>query len=195
MNQQEEKAGLPIVLFEQPVDWEQWLAAHYEQPDGLWLKIAKKTSGQVSVTYGEALEVALCYGWIDGQKQSYDEQYFLQKFTPRRPRSVWSKVNVEKAEALIAAGKMQPAGLAQVEAAKADGRWAAAYESARTMEVPADFQAALDASPQAKAFWATLNKTNTYAMLWRLATAKKPETRTARIEKFIAMLEAGKGIH
>ncbi|MDB5178317.1 MAG: hypothetical protein JWN01_260 [Patescibacteria group bacterium] len=183
---------LPVVLFESSGYWEQWLNAHHAQPQGLWLKIAKKASGTPSVSYAEALDVALCYGWIDGQKQSFDEQYYLQKFTPRRPRSIWSKVNVGKIAVLTAAGKMMPSGLAAVEAAQQDGRWDQAYDSHRTSTVPADFQEALDQSPQAKTFFVTLNKTNAYAILWRIQTAKKPETRRARIEKFIVMLSAGK---
>lgn len=186
---------LRIIRFESPKDWEQWLEANHAQPQGVWLKIAKKDSGATSVNYTEALDVALCYGWIDGQKQSFDTTYYLQKFTPRRPKSIWSKVNVKKVAALTAAGKMKPGGLAAVDAAKQDGRWDQAYDSHRTTEVPSDFQAALDAHPQAKAFFATLDKTNTYAILWRIQTAKKPETRRARIEKCIAMLNEGKKFH
>jgi uncharacterized protein YdeI (YjbR/CyaY-like superfamily) len=161
----------------------------------MWLKIAKKDSGVKTISYAQALEVALCWGWIDGQKQAYDERYFLQKFTPRRARSVWSKINVEKVGALIAAGKMRPAGLAAVEAAKSDGRWAAAYDGARTIAVPEDLAAALEANPKAKAFWETLNRTNVYAFCYRVQSAKKAETRAARIEKFIGMLEEGRGIY
>lgn len=186
---------LPILLFETPQDFEQWMASNYAEPAGVWLKLAKKGSGKISVTYGEALDVALCYGWVDSQKRSYDEQYFLQKFTPRRARSIWSKVNVGKIEALLAAGKMQPAGLAVVEAAKASGQWDKAYDSHSTSRVPADFQAALDARPKAKAFYATLKKANAYAILWRLQTAGTQETRQARLEKFIGMLERGETIH
>ncbi len=142
----EELAGAPIMLFETVGYWEKWLEAKYAQPSGVWLKHAKKASGMESVSYIEALETAICYGWIDGQKQVYDEQYFLQKYTPRRPRSVWSKINVERVVALIAAGRMKPAGLAEVERAKEDGRWEQVYDSATTMTVPADFQAALDAT-------------------------------------------------
>jgi len=190
----EVKAGLPVLAFERAQDFAAWLEAHLTDA-GLWLKIAKKDSGVTTITYAQGLEVALCYGWIDGQKQAYDARYFLQKFTPRRPKSVWSKVNVQKVEALIAAGKMRSAGLAAVEAAKADGRWAAAYDSARTMTMPDDFAAALEANPKAKEFWATLNKTNTYAFLYRIQSAKKPETRAARIEKFVAMLAAGEKLY
>jgi uncharacterized protein YdeI (YjbR/CyaY-like superfamily) len=188
----ESLAGLPILLFETAGAWERWLAEHVAQADGLWLKHAKKTSGLVAVSYAEALDVALCYGWIDGQKQSYDNQYYLQKWTPRRPRSVWSKTNIDHVARLEREGRMKPAGLAAVAAAKADGRWAAAYDSSATMTVPEDLAAALEANPQAKAFWATLNRTNTYAFCYRVQSAQKPETRQARIEKFVAMLAAGK---
>lgn len=194
-NEIETLAGVPIVLFETAQDWERWLKDNYAQATGLWLKHAKKASGLASVSYAEALDIALCYGWIDGQKQSYDAQYFLQKWTPRRAKSVWSKVNVDKVAGLIASGRMKPSGLAAVEAAKADGRWEQAYDSAQTMTMPEDFAAALEANPKAKEFYATLNKTNTYAMLWRIQTAKKPETRVARIEKFVAMLGEGKKLY
>ncbi len=162
---------------------------------GVWLKHAKKSSGKKSVSYQEALEEALCYGWIDSQKQSYDTDYFLQRYTPRGPKSIWSKVNVAKAEVLIKVGKMQPAGLAAIESAKQDGRWAAAYDSPSASKVPEDFQAALDKNPKAKQFFETLNKANVYAFCWRVQTAKKPETRAARIEKFIAMLNRGEKLH
>ena len=191
---QETRGDLPVLSFEQTDDFAQWIRAHIAGP-GLWLKIAKKGSGIRTVDYAQALDVALCYGWIDGQKQAYDEAYFLQRFTPRRAKSVWSKVNVGRVEALVAAGKMQPEGLAAVEAAKADGRWAAAYDSSGTMAMPDDFAAALEASPAARAFWATLNRTNTYAFLYRIQAAKKPETRQARIEKFVVMLAAGERLY
>jgi|SRR6185369_5469478 len=188
------KEGLPVLAFEGTAAFADWIEQHVADA-GMWLKIAKKGSGVTTISYAEGLEVALCWGWIDGKKLSYDEQYFLQKFTPRRAKSVWSKVNVEKVAALTAAGKMRPSGLAAVEAAKADGRWEQAYDGAATMEMPAEFAAALEANPRAKEFWGTLNKTNTYAFLWRIQTAKKPETRAARIEKFITMLNEGKGLH
>ena len=188
-------ARLPIALFETSKDWERWLSENHAEPVGLWLKIAKKAAGKRSVSYSEALDVALCHGWIDGQKQSYDAEYFLQKFTPRRPKSIWSKTNVENVARLEAAGLMQAGGLAAVEAAQADGRWDLAYDSSRTIEVPEDFQAALDENPKAKAFFATLNKTNAYAALWRIQTAKKLETRRARIVRLVAMLEAGEKLH
>lgn len=179
---------LPTLAFATQQEWEAWLEAHHAGAPGLWLKIAKKEAGGRSVTYAEALESALCYGWIDGQKAALDERHWLQKFTPRRARSVWSKVNRTKAEALIAAGRMRPAGLRQVELAQADGRWDAAYDGQRTVAVPADLQSALDDNPEARAFFGTLNSVNRYAILYRIQTAKKPETRAARIQKFVAML-------
>lgn len=185
----------PIVAFAQPDDWAAWLAEHHAASPGIWLRLAKAASGIPSPTYAEALDVALCYGWIDGQKKSYDIDTWLQKFTPRGPKSVWSKINRDKVAALVAAGRMQPAGHAVVEAAKADGRWDAAYDSQRTATVPDEFQAALDASPTAAAFFGTLNSANRYAILWRIQTAKKAETRARRIEQFVAMLERGEKLH
>ena len=163
--------------------------------DGLWLKLAKRGAKESSVTYPEAVELALCWGWIDGQKKGLDDQHYLQRFTPRRARSIWSKVNVDKAEALIAAGRMQAPGLAQIEAAKADGRWARAYDGARTSTVPEDLLAALAAEPRAKAFFATLNASNRYAVLWRIQTAVKAETRARRIAQLVEMLARGETIH
>lgn len=182
-------------LFRNARAFETWLKKHHASSDGLWLQIAKRGAEEPSVTYAEAVEIALCWGWIDGQKKGLDDQHFLQRFTPRRARSVWSKVNVEKVAALIAAGRMQAPGLAQVEAAKADGRWARAYDGARTSVVPEDLQAALDAQPHAKAFFATLNASNRYAVLWRIQTAVKPETRTRRIEQLVDMLARGETVH
>ena len=182
-------------LFKNARTFETWLKKHHASSDGLWLQIAKRGAHESSVTYAEAVEIALCWGWIDGQKKSLDDQRFLQRFTPRRARSVWSKVNVEKVAALIAAGRMQAPGLAQVEAAKADGRWARAYDGARTSVVPEDLLAALDAQPQAKAFFATINASNRYAVLWRIQTAVKPETRARRIAQLVAMLARGETVH
>jgi uncharacterized protein YdeI (YjbR/CyaY-like superfamily) len=183
-----EKDTLATLAFATQQDWEAWLDEHHAETPGLWLKIAKQAAGRPSVTYAEALESALCYGWIDGQKASFDDAHWLQKFTPRRARSGWSRVNREKATALIAAGRMRPAGLNEVERAKADGRWDAAYDSQRAITVPADLQSALDAEPEAKAFFATLDSHNRYAVLYRIQTAKKPETRAARIQTFVEML-------
>jgi uncharacterized protein YdeI (YjbR/CyaY-like superfamily) len=182
-------AELPIMLFEDQAAWAAWLEQNNADAPGLWLRHAKKASGIASVSYAEALDVALCYGWIDGQKKSYDDASWLQKWTPRGAKSIWSKINREKALKLIESGQMQPAGLAEVERARQDGRWEAAYDSHSTASVPDDFQAALDSNAEASAFFATLNSTNRYALLFRIQTAKKPETRARRIQEFIGMLE------
>ena len=186
---------LPIIAFETWHAWEAWLAERHADSPGIWLKIAKKETGVPSVTYAEAVESALCYGWIDGQKAAFDGGYWLQRFTPRRPKSIWSRVNRDKAMVLIAEGRMQPAGLRHVNLAKGDGRWEAAYASQRTITVPDDFAHALAGNPQAKEFFDTLDSSNRYAILFRIQTAKKPETRAARIEKFVAMLANGEKIH
>jgi uncharacterized protein YdeI (YjbR/CyaY-like superfamily) len=187
--------GLPIMSFETQQDWERWLTEHHTGTKGIWLKIAKKESGILSVNYSEALDSALCYGWIDGQKASFDGQYWLQKFTPRRPKSIWSKVNCDKATALIAEGRMQPAGIRQVELAKADGRWESAYESQSKITIPADFQSELDKNQKAKDFFSVLDSVNRYAILFRIHSAKKPATRSARINKFIEMLSNNQKIY
>ena len=179
---------LPTISFATQQDWEAWLKEHHMDTKGLWLKIAKKGTGISSVDYAGALESALCYGWIDGQKASCDDKYWLQKFTPRSPKSMWSKVNCDKATALIATGRMQPAGLRQVQLARNDGRWDLAYESQSKITIPDDFQRELDNNQQAKEFFNTLNSVNRYAILRRIQISKKPETRTARIQKFIDML-------
>lgn len=186
---------LPIRLFADPADLESWLEECHQSSAGVWLKIAKKGSGERSVTYAEALELALCFGWIDSQKRGFDEAFFLQRFTPRRPRGRWSKINREKAEALIEAERMRPAGLAEVAAAKADGRWEAAYAGQRTAKVPKDLQRELDANPAAREFFDSLDSANRYAIVYRLDEAKKPETRERRLRKFVAMLERGEKIH
>lgn len=179
---------LPVVLFEDQASWAAWLESNHVDAPGLWLQHAKKAADLASVSYAEALDVALCYGWIDGQKKSCDASSWLQKWTPRGAKSIWSKINREKALKLIESGQMQPAGLAEVERAKQDGRWDAAYDSHSTATVPDDFQAALDSNAAAGAFFATLNSTNRYAILFRIQTAKKPETRAKRIQGFIGML-------
>jgi uncharacterized protein YdeI (YjbR/CyaY-like superfamily) len=186
---------LPTLLFESKKKWADWLAKQHDKSAGVWLKLAKKDTGITSVTYEEALDVALCYGWIDGQKKAFDDQYWLQKFTPRGPKSIWSKINTEKAEKLIASGEMKPAGLKAIEAAKQDGRWEAAYSSQKNISVPEDFQAALDRNKKAKAFFATLNSVNRYAILFRIQTAKKAETRARRIQQLIEMLERGEKLY
>ena len=185
---------LPIQHFHDDKEWEQWLSDH-SGSKGLWLKIAKKDSGIASVNYAQALDVALCHGWIDGQKRGMDEKFFLQRFTPRRPRSLWSKINIGKVEGLIASGRMQRAGLREVEAAKADGRWEAAYNGSSSMEVPAELADALAKNRKAKAFFDALDKANRFSFCWRVQTAKKPETRIARAKKFVAMLAQGERIH
>jgi len=181
----------PTLPFESKKKWADWLAKNHDKSAGVWLKLAKKGTGISSVTYAEALDVALCYGWIDGQRNSFDENYFLQKFTPRRPKSIWSKINVENAERLIASGEMKPSGLKAVEAAKQDGRWVAAYASQKNIVVPADFQSALNKNKKAKAFFETLTGSRRYAFLFRIETAKKAETREKRIRIFVEMLEKG----
>jgi len=186
---------IPIILFAKPKHWEEWLKKNHAASSGLWLRLAKKNSGVESLTYAEALDIALCYGWIDGQKKSYDDATWLQKFTPRGSRSIWSKINREKAEALIKSKRMKPAGLKAIESAKQDGRWDAAYDSQSKATVPDDFQAALDQNAKANAFFATLNSANRYAILFRIHTAKKAETRSRRIRQFIEMLENHETIH
>lgn len=186
---------LPTKSFANKTKWTDWLAKQHDKSTGVWLKLAKKDSGIPSVTYEEALDVALCYGWIDGQKKGFDEKYWLQKFTPRGPKSIWSKINTEKAERLIASGEMKPAGLKAIEAAKQDGRWDAAYSSQKNISVPEDFQVALDKNKKAKAFFATLKSAERYSFLFRIHNAKKPETRAKRIQQFVEMLESGEKIY
>ena len=189
------KPDLPIIPFASRDSWEAWLAKHHAASGGLWLKIAKKGSGIETITYAEALEVALCYGWIDGQKASFDDNYWLQRFTPRRPRSKWSKVNREKATELIEKGEMKPAGLREVERARADGRWDAAYDAQSTATVPDDLRRELEKNERAREFFATLDSRNRYAILYQIQDAKKPETRARRIEKYVAMLSERKKIY
>jgi uncharacterized protein YdeI (YjbR/CyaY-like superfamily) len=185
---------MEILTFENAAQWESWLAGHYELQAGAWLRIAKKSSGIASVTHVEALDVALCYGWIDSQRKSYDEAYFLQRFSPRRPKSPWSKVNIDKVEALVAAGRMRAPGHAEVQAAKADGRWDAAYESQKNATVPPDLAAALERNEQARGFFDRLDRAGQYAVILRLLTARTPAGRAARLRRMIASLEAGKKI-
>lgn len=182
---------LPTLAPKNAQGWWDWLAAEHASSPGVWLKLAKKASGAVNLSYAEALDAALAWGWIDGQKGSLDETAWLQKFSPRRPRSIWSKINREKVQALLDAGRMQAPGLAAVAAAKQDGRWDAAYEPPSRATVPDDFKAAIAADRAAAAAFATLNATNRYAMLHRIHTAKKPETRARRIGEFVAMLARG----
>ncbi len=186
---------LPVLAFASAAELEAWLDEHHETAPGLWLKLAKKGSGIPTVTYAEAVDLALCVGWIDGQSKGIDETWFRQRLTPRRPRSVWSKVNREKVARLEADGRMRPAGRREVERAKADGRWDAAYDPPSTATVPDDLRAALDASPTAAAAWDALNAANRYAMLNRVQTAKRAETRARRIAQFVGMLERGEKLH
>jgi uncharacterized protein YdeI (YjbR/CyaY-like superfamily) len=190
-----DKSAETPTLFKSAEAFEAWLAQHHAFSTGLWLKIAKRRALHASVTYLEAVEIALCWGWIDSQKKGLDAHYFLQRFTPRRARSVWSKVNVDKVATIIKEGRMQAAGLAQIEAAKTDGRWARAYDGARTSMVPVDLSAALDAAPMAKAFFAEINATNRYAILWRIQTAVKAQTRARRITQLVEMLARGETLH
>ncbi len=183
-----QKDSLLTQSFSDQRAWADWLEANHASSRGLWLKLAKKATGIDSVSYDEAVESALCYGWIDGQKKALDDAWWLQKFTPRGPKSIWSQKNRQKAEELIADGVMAPAGRSAVEAARADGRWDRAYAAQAASTVPADLQAALDANPDAAAFFATLDSRNRYAILFRTQTAKKRETRVRRIEQFVAML-------
>jgi uncharacterized protein YdeI (YjbR/CyaY-like superfamily) len=189
------KGDLEITAFPSAKEWEHWLAKNHVTSSGVWLRFFKKDSGIPSVTHAEALGDALCYGWIDGQLEKHDKESWLRKFTPRRPKSVWSKRNRELVERLTEAGKMRPAGLKEVEAAKADGRWNRAYDSPSKMTVPEDFLKALSKNKKARTLFETLNKANTYAIAWRLQTAKKPETRAKRIIAIIDMLAAGKKLH
>ncbi|WP_411877916.1 YdeI/OmpD-associated family protein [Polaromonas sp. YR568] len=176
-------------------NWETWLAKHHASSPGITLKIAKKDSGIASVSYAEAVEAALCHGWIDGRRNALDGEFFLQKFTPRRTRSIWSRINCDKAMALIASGRMQPAGLAEVERARADGRWDAAYDAQSKITVPDDLAALLAKKPKAKAFFESLDSRNRFAILFRLQTAKKAGTRERRLALFFAMLQRGEKIH
>jgi uncharacterized protein YdeI (YjbR/CyaY-like superfamily) len=187
--------GLPAISCSSPEAWERWLDANHRSCDGVWIKIGKKQAAVQSVRYPEVLECALCFGWIDGRREGLDERHFLQRFTPRRPRSRWSRINRDTAERLIADGRMRPAGLAEVQRARADGRWEAAYDGQRSIPVPGDLQRELDARPQAKAFFEQLSSQNRYAILYRLQDAKRPETRARRLAKFVAMLETGETIH
>jgi uncharacterized protein YdeI (YjbR/CyaY-like superfamily) len=185
----------PVLTFASRVEWEAWLGRQHATSKGLWLQIAKKRAEVQSISYAEALDVALCYGWIDGQKGKLDDRHWLQRFTPRTSRSPWSKINRAKAEALLERDEMCPAGLVEVERAKADGRWDKAYEGQRTATVPDDLKRELDRSSGARDFFAALDSANRYAILYRIEEAKKPETRARRIATYVAMLSEGKKIH
>ncbi len=189
------KPELPIVPFASREAWETWLEEQHAVSQGVWLKIAKKGSGIETVTYAEALDVALCYGWIDSQADKFDGDYWLQRFTPRKPRSKWSQVNREKITKLTEAGRMRPAGLREVERAKADGRWDAAYEPQSAATVPEDLRLELEKNGGAREFFETLDGTNRYAILYRIQDAKKPETRARRIAKYVEMLVERKKLY
>jgi uncharacterized protein YdeI (YjbR/CyaY-like superfamily) len=189
------RADLPVMPFASRDAWAAWLEEQHAASDGLWLKFAKKGSGLDTVTYTEAVEVALCYGWIDGQVRKFDEDYYLQRFTPRRARSKWSKINRQKATELIERGEMKPAGLREVERARADGRWDAAYDAPSTAQVPDDLLQELEKNQPAREFFETLDGRNRYAILYQIQDAKRPETRARRIEKYVAMLSEGKKIY
>lgn len=188
-------SDFPVLSFATRAAWSAWLEKNHAKSPGIRLKLAKKAAGSPSVTYAEALEEALCYGWIDGRKERYDESFWVQRFTPRGARSIWSKINREKAVSLLKAGRMKPAGLAAIERAKEDGRWDAAYESQKSATMPADLKKELDGNPKASAFFGALNSVNRYAILFRLESAKKPETRARRLRQFIEMLERGERLH
>lgn len=181
-----------IVEFKTQKEWEHWISKEHDKKLGVWIKMAKKGKGVTTITYSEALDVALCYGWIDGIMRRVDDVYVIQRFSPRGKRSIWSKINVGKVETLIKAGKMQPSGMVQVEAAKADGRWMNAYGGQASMEVPADFKDALGRHKKAAEFFNTLSNSNRYSILFQIHHAKRPETRARRIQKFIQMLSEGK---
>ncbi|TCS38055.1 uncharacterized protein YdeI (YjbR/CyaY-like superfamily) [Paucimonas lemoignei] len=185
----------PILTFTSQAEWESWLEKNGSAITGVWLRLSKKSAEKQAVSYAEAVESALCHGWIDGQKQAESERYWLQRFTPRAAKSIWSKINKAKAEALIAAGRMRPAGLLAIDRARQDGRWDAAYSSAGTSTIPDDLQQALDANLQAKAFFATLNSHNRYAILFRIQNVKKAETRIKKIAQFIEMLNNGEKLY
>jgi uncharacterized protein YdeI (YjbR/CyaY-like superfamily) len=186
---------LPVRAFRDDRAFERWLDRNHDRSPGLWIKVAKRDSGIPSVTHAEALDVALCYGWIDGQRRALDATHFLQRFTPRRAKSMWSQINQEKVAQLAESGRMRPAGLREVERAKADGRWDAAYAGQRTATVPDELQRLLDRNQKARAFFETLDSRNRYAFIWRVQEAKKPETRVRRAEKFVEMLAAGEMLH
>lgn len=186
---------LPIISFKSEKEWERWLDKNHSKSTGIWMKIAKKETGIKSIYYPEALDIALCYGWIDGQKKAFDDTYWLQKFTHRLPKSKWSKKNCNRAEELIKLGKMKPEGQKEIDLAKKDGRWEAAYESQGNSKIPGDFQKKMDENPGTMEFFNSLNSANRYAFLYRIHDAKRPETRMQRINMFIDMLKEKKKFH
>jgi uncharacterized protein YdeI (YjbR/CyaY-like superfamily) len=186
---------LPVLGFPSLAAWEEWLTAQHETAAGVWLKIAKQGCGEPSVSYAEALEIAICFGWIDGQKGRLDDDFWLQRFTPRKPGGRWSKINADKAAALIESGRMRPAGLREVTEARSDGRWESAYAGQATMEVPDDLRAALAANQAASEFFETISRVNRYAILYRIGSVKRPETRARKIAEYVAMLAEHKTLH
>ena len=186
---------LPVLAFGSAHAWQAWLESEHARSGGVWLKLAKKSASQPTVSYADALDVALSFGWIDGQKRALDEDYWLQRFTPRKPGSRWSRINTEKAESLISAGRMQRAGLREVEQAKSDGRWDQAYSGQRTITIPDDLRLALAANPQAAEFFATISSVNRYAILYRIGTVKRPETRARKIAQYVEMLAEHRTVH
>jgi uncharacterized protein YdeI (YjbR/CyaY-like superfamily) len=195
LEKEDMRAGLPILAFADARAFDAWLEAQGPMAPGLWLKLAKKGAPEPTLTRSEAIDAALCHGWIDGQLDAYDDQYWLIRFTPRKPRSKWSELNRRRATELLAGGRMRPAGLAQIETAKADGRWDVAYAPASRAEPPPDLVAALGANPKAAAFFATLTGANRYAVLYRIGAVKTPEARARKVAQFVAMLERGETIH
>lgn len=195
MGRRATKSEFPVLAFKSPVSFGKWLAHNHAKADGIWLRLFKKASGEKSITYDEALDEALCFGWIDGQVKSYDALSWIQKFTPRRRRSVWSKRNTGHVDRLTREGRMKAAGLAEVDKAKADGRWEQAYESPANTKLPDDFLERLSHKRKAQAFFESLNKANKYAIAWRLYTAKKPETRERRMQAILTMLAHGEKFH
>lgn len=189
------KDGKPILSFISQDDWEKWLSKNHDISDGIWIKFFKKDTGLATFTYSMALDEALCYGWIDGQANKYDEKSYLQKFTPRRKRSIWSQRNTEHVARLIKEGKMKPSGLAEIERAKSDGRWDKAYAPPSETVIPEDFLKEINKNTKAKDFWEKLNKTNKYAMIWQIEGAKKDETRIRRIKKYVEMMERGEKLY
>jgi uncharacterized protein YdeI (YjbR/CyaY-like superfamily) len=187
--------GLPVLAFQTVAEWEQWLEAEGDQAPGVWVKISKRGAAEATISYAEALDAALCFGWIDGQKAPLDEHHWLQRFARRKPRSRWSKINTQKAEALAASGRMRPEGLLEVERAKVDGRWDAAYSGQRDAQVPDDLRQALDADKAASEFFETISSVNRYAILYRISAVKRPETRARKIAEYVRMLAEHKTIH
>jgi uncharacterized protein YdeI (YjbR/CyaY-like superfamily) len=194
-SQRKPDADLPVMEFKTPAAWTRWLEKNHVASSGIWMRLAKKATGAPSVTYPDALDIAIAYGWIDGQRRGEGDTTWRIKFTPRSKKSIWSKINRAKALSLTEQGRMKPAGLAEIEKAKKDGRWEAAYDGQRVAAVPRDLQAALNKNPRARAFFATLDSRNRYAILFRLHTAKKEETRAKRLALFVAMLEKHEKLH